>query len=231
MLLLHISDIHFNHPICSTVMDPDRPYRTHLIRDAKAQCADLGPPDALMVGGDIAYHGAPEEYEAAVEWIMQLGQACGCPAEKIYVIPGNHDVDRTIAAANRSARNAQAAIRTADERQREGELFGQFRDDHTGKALLAPIAAYNAFAASFNCQIYPPEKMFWHHDLPLDGLTVLRIHGLTSTLLSGFEGNDDLPRSLYLSPLQTVLDPADGVVNVAICHHPPDWLMDNDKVD
>lgn len=73
--------------------------------------------------------------------------------------------------------------------------------------------------------------MFWHHDLALDGLTVLRIHGLTSTLLSGFDGNNDLRRKLYLSPLQTVLDPAEGIVNVAMCHHPPDWLMDNDTVD
>ena len=129
MLLLHISDIHFNHPLCSTVMDPDRPYRTLLIRDAAAQCADLGSPDAIMVGGDIAYHGAPEEYQSAVEWISELGRACGCPPERTYVIPGNHDVDRTIAAANRSVRNAQAAIRTAEERQREKELFGQFRDD------------------------------------------------------------------------------------------------------
>jgi hypothetical protein len=30
--------------------------------------------------------------------------------------------------------------------------------------------------------------------------------------------------------LQTALDPADGIVNLVMCHHPPDWFMDNDDI-
>lgn len=59
----------------------------------------------------------------------------------------------------------------------------------------------------------------------------LRIYGLTSTLLSGAGGQDDTRNSLYLSPLQTVLDPVDDVVNLVMCHHPPDWFMDQDDVE
>jgi hypothetical protein len=69
------------------------------------------------------------------------------------------------------------------------------------------------------------------HDLPLDDDVTLRMHGLTSTLLSGAEGRDDTRESLYLSPLQTVLKPVDGVVNLVLCHHPPDWFMDQDDAD
>jgi hypothetical protein len=50
-------------------------------------------------------------------------------------------------------------------------------------------------------------------------------------LLSGADGKDDTRESLYLSPLQTVLDPVDDVVNLVICHHPPDWFMDQDDVN
>jgi hypothetical protein len=54
---------------------------------------------------------------------------------------------------------------------------------------------------------------------------------LTSTLLSGREGNDDKMRDLYLSPLQTVLDPAPNTLNLVLCHHPIDWLDDGEAVD
>jgi hypothetical protein len=51
MLLLNISDIHFRHPFCNTQMDPDRPYRTMLIQDARSLTDRLGPVDAILVGG------------------------------------------------------------------------------------------------------------------------------------------------------------------------------------
>lgn len=60
---------------------------------------------------------------------------------------------------------------------------------------------------------------------------MLRLYGLTSTLLSRVRGLDDAPRNLYLSPLQTVLNRLDGVVNLVMCHHPPDWFKDHDNVD
>lgn len=50
-------------------------------------------------------------------------------------------------------------------------------------------------------------------------------------MLSGVKGQDDSRDSLYLSPLQTALDPADGVVNLVMCHHPPDWFIDHDDVE
>jgi predicted MPP superfamily phosphohydrolase len=229
MLLLNVSDIHFRHPYCNTEMDPDRPYRTRLIQDARDFVQKLGPVDAILVGGDIAFRGAPEEYAAALEWLKELSEQCQCPLERVFVIPGNHDVDRAVITGSASVRNVQAAISNAS--NREKELREQFADTEAGRSLLAPIAEYNAFAARFNCQVYAPDKLFWHQDLELDECTILRVYGLTSTLLSGARGLDDTQLSLYLSPLQTVLNPADGVVNLVMCHHPPDWFMDRDDVE
>ena len=59
----------------------------------------------------------------------------------------------------------------------------------------------------------------------------LCIYGLTSTLLSGAEGQDDHRGSLYLSPLQTVLNPVQDVVNLVLCHHPPDCFLDQEEVE
>jgi 3',5'-cyclic AMP phosphodiesterase CpdA len=231
MLLLHISDIHFRAPDCvNPDLDPDRPYRTRMVQDARARIGQLGPVDALLIGGDVAFKGDPQEYAAALVWFKELADACGCPLERVFVIPGNHDVDRSVIGRSPAVRNAQAAIMRADPHRRERELRTQFGDPDTGRALLAPLAAYNDFAKLFSCQIYSPEHLYWKQDLPLEGGVHLRIYGLTSALLSGAGGQDDTRESLYLSPLQTVLDPVDDVVNLVMCHHPPDWFMDQDEV-
>jgi hypothetical protein len=125
----------------------------------------------------------------------------------------------------------QQVIAGSASHQRERELRTQFSDTDTGFALFAPLAPYNDFAKLFSCQVYPPEHLYWKQDLPLERGVHLRIHGLTSTLLSGANGQDDTRDSLYLSPLQTVLDPVDDIVNLVMCHHPPDWFMDQDDVD
>jgi predicted MPP superfamily phosphohydrolase len=232
MLLLHISDIHFRAPDClDPNQDPDRVYRTRLLRDVRARVAELGPVSAILIGGDIGFKGAPEEYRTAMIWIRELAAVAGCPLERVFVIPGNHDVDRSIIGHNAAVRNAQAAIARANGEHRERELRAQISDADTAHALLKPIAAYNEFAKILNCQVFLPDRLYWKQDLDLEGGVVLRVHGLTSTLLSGAEGRDDTRDGLYLSPLQTVLDPVEDVVNLVLCHHPPDWLMDQDAAE
>jgi predicted phosphodiesterase len=232
MLILHLSDIHFHYPACTSDIDPDKPFRTRLFQDARehARADKLGPIDAILVGGDIAYAGKPEEYAEALKWLYELADACGCKRERIYVIPGNHDIDRQIIIDDLSVQNAQQAIIRATDKERE--LVRQLRHKDTGPALLAPLTTYNDFSGRFLGEVFAPEKLFWHADMPFADGVQLRIYGLTSTILSGAgapSGRNDEPRDLYLSPLQTVLDPVDNVVNLVMCHHPPDWLMDGDK--
>jgi predicted phosphodiesterase len=232
MLLLHISDIHFRSPDClDPNQDPDRPYRTRLLQDVRKLVTEIGSVGAILVGGDIAFKGAHDEYRTAMVWVTELAAEAGCPLEHVFVVPGNHDVDRGVVLRTPATRNVQAAIKNVTEDRRERQLRSQISDSDTGRALLAPIAAYNEFAKLLNCQIYLPDRLYWKADLNLEDGVKLRIHGLTSTLLSGVDGGDDTRDSLYLSPLQTVLDPVDDVVNLVLCHHPPDWLMDQDEAN
>lgn len=233
MLILHISDIHFKAPHCATEDDPNRPYRTRMIQDVRSRCDEIGSVDALIVGGDIAYRADQIEYDAASAWITELAHTCGCPVERIFVVPGNHDVDRGIIKQKRNIQNAQAAIANVALARRADELMSQLGDDSVGHALFEPLAAYNDFARKFDCQVFP-KRLFWKQDLPLRSDVTLRIYGLTSTLLSGAigaHGQDDTRDSLFLSHWQTVFDPVEDVVNAVISHHPPDWFMDHESVE
>lgn len=231
MLMLHISDIHFKSPDCLDAWtDPDSSIRTRMMRDLTEQVQRLGKVDAILIGGDVAFKAHPDEYRTALSWIQQLSQISGCPKERVFVVPGNHDVDRATIKASVQIQNVQHAIASAPLANREWKLKQQLRDGATGQLLLQAHSAYNDFAAPFGCQIWPA-KPFWHQDIALENGVNLRLYGLTSTLLSGREGNDDNERDLYLSPLQTVLDPAPNTLNLVLCHHPIDWLGDGEAVD
>ena len=54
-------------------------------------------PDLILVTGDLAHIGLPEEIEEAAEWLRQLGSP-----DRVVVVPGNHD---DYAADSRAALN------------------------------------------------------------------------------------------------------------------------------
>jgi predicted MPP superfamily phosphohydrolase len=231
MLMLHISDIHFKAPEClDPSQDPDLAIRTRMMRDLAQQVGTLGYVSAILIGGDVAYKAAPEEYETAWNWIQQLAAISGCPKGRIFVVPGNHDVDRAVIKKNVPTQSAQHMVASAAPNDREWRLGQQLADEASGQSLLAAHSAYNDFAAPFGCQIWPT-KPFWHQDIPLENGVTLRIYGLTSTLLSGQNGDDDVQGGLYLGPRQTVLDPMPNTANLVLVHHPIEWLTDAEAVD
>lgn len=231
MLMLHVSDIHFRSPQCLVPeQDPDVAIRTRMMRDLAEQVRKLGSVGAILIGGDVAFKGAPDEYETAWIWIQQLAEITSCPLERIFVVPGNHDVDRSIVEKSVPTQNAQHMIASAKPADREWRLAQQLGNAESGQSLFLSHGAYNEFAAPLMCQIWP-ERPFWHQDIDLGGGVKLRIHGLTSTLMSGKDGKDDVQPSLYLGPRQTVLDPAPNTANMVLVHHPIDWLVDADAVD
>ena len=40
-----------------------------MIRDVQSRVQTLGSVGAILLGGDIAYKGHPDEYKAAFEWV------------------------------------------------------------------------------------------------------------------------------------------------------------------
>jgi 3',5'-cyclic AMP phosphodiesterase CpdA len=50
--------------------------------------------DFVLATGDIAYAGKAPEYKLAVAFFDELAAATAVPREKIFCIPGNHDIDR-----------------------------------------------------------------------------------------------------------------------------------------
>lgn len=229
MLILHLSDIHFRHPRCNTEADPELHFRNAMTRDIRDMAREHGDVQAILVTGDIAFQGKPEEYEAAQKWFNEVARAAGCRQERIYVVPGNHDVDRSVSRDQVSVKNAQEAILIKEAiSDRERELARQLGNLETAELLYRPLQAYNDFAVRYGCNIYPAQP-FWSAPLKIDHQTVLHLRGLNSTMLSGAR-NDVKGQELMLGMSQCSLPMQPGSINLILSHHPPDWLADCDEV-
>src|SRR5262245_41261366 len=91
---LHLSDLHMRG-------EPDWE-RDVVLRDLRRDLPGLArklgiEPQLLFVTGDVAWRGAPQEYEAAQRLLDALGEALGLPLRtRAFLVPGNHDVDREV---------------------------------------------------------------------------------------------------------------------------------------
>ena len=230
MLILHVSDIHFKDPLCQGEEDPELYFRNELVTHAGEQVEVLGDVNAILITGDIAFRGIASEYDAATKWLETLAKAVGCNKRRIYVIPGNHDVNRDIFSSNGGARNAVRAIATAgDDSARECEMMQQLKLKDSAQNVFASIADYNTFAAKYDCQSFPG-RLRWCQTLQIDSRTVLNLYGLNSTIISGING-DDVKGELFMGALQMNIARASGTVNLVMAHHPPEWMSDQDDIE
>lgn len=114
--LLHISDLHFTpRPIPATdvddkvsISDLDALIRVQdrseqLLRDLRrAFRAEEEWPDAIVVSGDLVDRGGTDygddghsEFDVAVRFLERLAALFSLSNERIFVVPGNHDIDWT----------------------------------------------------------------------------------------------------------------------------------------
>ena len=225
LVLVHLSDIHFTKLSGTTAHDLDADIRNELLRDASTLIKGIGAATGVLVTGDIAFSGQKEEYKRAADWLLEFCRGIGCAEESVWVVPGNHDVDRKLA-SSKIARTFHESIRSKGENLIDAELREISSDRQSAEALLAPLAEYNAFAARFQCSI-SAEKPFWERDLALACGTIIRLRGLCSVLVSNAY---DSKGNMVLGSAQASVSRTDGVEYLTLCHHPPDWLRDQDTV-
>ena len=88
---LHISDLHLhvgNEWSQNVVLQ-------EMCRDIERKRETGMKADFILISGDIAFSGKAKEYDLAKEFLAKLQSHSGVPAERIFCVPGNHDIDRS----------------------------------------------------------------------------------------------------------------------------------------
>ncbi|HEY4361438.1 MAG TPA: metallophosphoesterase [Bryobacteraceae bacterium] len=234
---VHLSDIHFIDRDLGSQFDLDQQIRRALLEDLELKPADGVDYDGILITGDIAFSGKQEEYRNAQAWLNSVFERTGAAAANTYMVPGNHDVDRSFVEPDLPLWAAHVQLREANNPTVwHDHVYKQLVRDPQ-RSLMAPLGGYNSFAQGYGCFTGmvkastegEPDKpqLAWQRtfEKPLDanGRSV-RLHGLNSALISD---EADAPAKLLVSQFQTShFEHTPGVVDVVLCHHPPEWLMD-----
>lgn len=221
--LLHLSDIHFRG--YKPPWDDDEDQRKELIRDVARLVAEGGPVDGILIGGDIAFSGQAAEYAKAGGWLEELIAASQCPESAVWMVPGNHDVDRRTVENSRIISAFYEAVRTCRAEDITGTLRQRLYQDPASATLVEHFAAYNDFARRRMCEVRAAGP-HWRDLIELDGERVL-LWGLNSVICSDNtdRGHPCGEPTQFLGHQQARI-PREGKVRIAICHHPPGWLRD-----
>jgi hypothetical protein len=211
---LHISDFHTGKDIA----DQTRIYKK-IVEDAKQQCESSGHPHFLFISGDIANKGLTAEYELYEKSFLEpLISAIGEDIiGKIFLVPGNHDVDRSKAKAV----------------QRKGVLtqYPEFLDNtEQGIELRNPLLTRFSNYESYPWSLLEKETWvsstegIYTKEVEVNG-RLIGIMGINTSWLC--DENDDY---MQLTPgslmVETGLDKLKNCKKVIVMgHHPISWLM------
>lgn len=209
--LLHLSDLHF-----SAEEQAERWYSA-LDEDLRRELG-VAQLDAVVLSGDIVDRGRKVGYHGAERFLRTLTEKFRVPRERIVIVPGNHDVDRSI---------AEAAIRRVKGKGRRkpgasdfqvGEKYFKISDRSTYERRLEAFAAFFERSLGRQYPLNPSDQtMAWvwpEIEVAVVGLSsVVELDGRrwANAVI------DDTALGRALEQLRSV---PDDYLKLAVVHHP-----------
>ncbi|MBK8251595.1 MAG: metallophosphoesterase [Polyangiaceae bacterium] len=236
---VHLSDIHFGHGSASYRWDQTF-VMDALARDLQSLSTHsllaLPSPQAIFITGDIAFSGKKTQYDEARRWIEKVVGSLHLTTANVFVVPGNHDVDRSVDTdrnIKRLVRDVRDGHETLDEvlandedRARLAKRMGEYLTfAHTlGPPELQGLAIPNPLPGASS---KPESKLYWQTRFQTPAGLPIHLMGLNTSLLAA-DNNDK--GCLWLGEAQlaplTTADPS--ALTIALSHHPlhTEWLAD-----
>jgi len=219
--ILHLSDIHFRKSEVETAQDPNYHLRSELLRDVGTQRKRLGAPDIILISGDVAFAGDPDEYSFATSWIKELCLHADAEMNSVFVIPGNHDVAQKIA-DSAVVQALHHKIKSSTDAALDQTISSLLLDQEAARLLYKSISSYNTFALQFLCDLLPPDRTRARRDIPMEDGSTLRIWGVNTSFVSS--SADNTYRRLFVDTASMQITREAGVINVVAAHHHLSWL-------
>jgi len=217
---LHLSDLHFGHGDKTYGWD-QKTVLSLLLQDVRKALTDwpeLPRPQAILLTGDIAFSGGTisgSEYHDAQKFLADLVEILKIDRDKVFLVPGNHDVQRDV-----------AKILVERVRTDPGELDSILDSRKQRAQLFNRQGNFKRFADAFARR----DLDGWIHSIAVPDFGDITLVGLNTALVS----NDDLDQGkLILAGKQrNLLSTAKGRVRLLLTHHPFEggWLNDESSL-
>ncbi len=217
---LHVSDFH---------LSDKGPYNQEVILNAlvssvKRFGTEGHKPDLIFATGDIAQNGKAQEYACATEFFNALLDAAGLEKERLFIVPGNHDVDRQM---------RKGLFRTIEPNDDPDDYFDLKTSlPHLTQKLQAFSVWYNeyfkgirAFPTDTTCSqviVIPIRK------------TRIAVLPLNSALFCIDDNDHDklfIGRRCLDSAVKQLQSQVEADLKIALLHHPLDWLSSIERAN
>ena len=214
---LHVSDFHFRQGDTY-----DSAVVLKALVDSVNSFRENGRvPEFVFATGDIAYSGKNHEYVLATEFFDKLIGAAGVRRERLFVVPGNHDVDRD---------RALGLSRTLGSGDQANEYFGQDRPlRHIVDKQEEFLSWYNSYFEGIRSldviSTCSTPEIF---EVEEGTLGILPINSALFCL----DDNDHAKLWIGRRCLQNAVAQLEGLnpdISVALLHHPIDWMADTER--
>lgn len=246
MKILQISDIHWTKR--KQWNEDFAGMKSKFLEDIKEYVEADNEIDYIFICGDIAFKGIKEEYDKALAYIDQICEIAYCTREDVFVVPGNHDLNRNAEGSQvREMINSSLNFTPNNNHFLDDVVLknGALRKD-----LFAAFADYNTFASEFFCQeeimnkclkcshddnIEDNGKLFYHERLTKKvGDFSVSIRGVNTALnCDGWDWNEEyeeghkqfLPRRAYVMEKEGKQE-----LRIIMGHHPLDFLVSSREI-
>ncbi len=221
---LHLSDWHqrgndFGRQVVRDALLRD-------IRDRAQLAPGLTRLDFIVFSGDVAFHGKAAEYEAAVAHLFEpVLKATGLPADRLFIVPGNHDLDRDAFKFLPQALHQPFTL--------EGEVQEWLANEEERSCLLRPFRAYEEFVTRFASGDLSAYTCI--REVVIDDRRVALL-GLNSALMCARNRNhigevEDYGHLVVGEPQlhDALARIEDADLRIAVVHHPFPWLANFDR--
>ncbi|WP_375123626.1 metallophosphoesterase [Pseudomonas sp. LW8] len=231
LVWLHLSDIHFH---------PKTAWRDNVIRRelltflSRRFASGLQKPDIIFCTGDIAFgetSGAPlkEQYKEAAKFFDDLLQCCDLTKDRLFLVPGNHDVNRKNISGDQQARLVEMAEKS---RNHVGEINERFADctfDH--KSAMGRLVEYGDFVKEYRPELYKEHYHLYAHTLEINDF-IVGVAGFNSAWSCAGPEDDRhvwLASEWQFNYMSEIINGAD--IRIGLIHHPFDWLSEAEQHD
>lgn len=229
---LHLSDLHFLDKHAWR----DNRVLGDLIKDIQDRLTAGVQIDLVFCTGDIGFgetskEPMSEQYEDALVFFDQVLNACGLSRDRLFIVPGNHDIDR------------KKVLKSQTEWFRsEKRLLHEINQEFSDGSLevinaMARLSAYSDFVNENLPHLKLNKSSFFGKVLEVNGIK-LAITGLNSAWTC--VDKDDQLR-LWLAgatqlhatreAIKTELAGSDPGLRIGLIHHPYTWLNSEEAKD
>ena len=210
---LHLSDFHLK----ATEKWSQDVVLQSLLSDVSNRYSDSAQIDFIFITGDLAFSGKCEEYLIVEDFLNQLLTNTGVPADRLLIIPGNHDINQNTEV------DAFCGAKNTLKNSIEVDRF--LGDEARRRTLFRRQSAFRDFANRL-CRRSLYSDVSYHHSVKYDR------HGMNISVFlidsSWISGGDNSDSHAILVGERQLIDLSSGLprptLAIGLMHHPLDWL-------